>query len=209
MEFVNCPAPACGTNLLSNGGFENYSSCPTNTNQLANATSWIGTGDYYNTICNGYYNSPAYYPFFNAGNYLLGLAGGGVFPPPVGAGSVGLILGGTIFKNFVTQQVPLSCSKQYTLQFRATAPRSDTPPDNSLCVYGSNTPPPYSGCSASLTLLACLPSPASIDNYWKPQTLTFTPTVNYTYLVITGQCPTATVHGGTVFWMTCYYVLLV
>ena len=199
VEFVNCPAPACGTNLLSNGGFENYSSCPTNTNQLANATSWIGTGDYYNTICNGYYNSPAYYPFFNAGNYLLGLAGGGVFPPPVGAGSVGLILGGTIFKNFVTQQVPLSCSKQYTLQFRATAPRSDTPPDNSLCVYGSNTPPPYSGCTASLTLLACLPSPASIDNYWKPQTLTFTPTVNYTYLVITGQCPTATVHGGTVF----------
>lgn len=199
VEFTNCAAPACATNLLSNGGFDNYSTCPTNTQQVANATSWLGSGDYYNTICNGYYNSPVYFPYFNAANYTLGLAGGGVFPPPVGAGSAGLILGGTIFKSFIAQQINLGCSKEYTLQFRATAPRSDTPPDNSLCVYGSNTPPPYSGCSASLTLLACLPSPASINNYWTPQTITFTPTVNYSYMVLTGQCPTSTVHGGTVF----------
>jgi gliding motility-associated-like protein len=199
VEFTNCAAPACATNLLSNGGFDNYSTCPTNTQQVANAISWLGSGDYYNTICNGYYNSPSYFPYFNATNYTLGLAGGGVFPPPVGAGSAGLILGGTIFKSFIAQQINLGCSKEYTLQFRATAPRSDTPPDNSLCVYGSNTPPPYFGCSASLTLLACLPSPASINNFWTPQTITFTPTVNYSYMVLTGQCPTSTVHGGTVF----------
>jgi len=199
VQFTNCAAPACATNLLSNGGFETYSACPTNATQLTNAINWLGSGSYYNTICNGYYNSPSYFPFFTATNYTMGLAGGGVFPPPVGAGSAGLILGGTMFKNFVVQQVDLGCSKQYTLQFRATAPRSDNPPDNSLCVYGSNTPPPYSGCSASLTLLACLPSPASINNYWTPQTITFTPTVNYSYMVLTGQCPTSTGHGGTVF----------
>jgi gliding motility-associated-like protein len=199
VQFTNCAAPACATNLLSNGGFETYSACPTNATQLTNAINWLGSGSYYNTICNGYYNSPSYFPFFTATNYTMGLAGGGVFPPPVGAGSAGLILGGTMFKNFVVQQVDLGCSKQYTLQFRATTPRSDTPPDNSLCVYGSNTPPPYAGCSASLTLLACLPSPASINNYWTPQTITFTPTVNYSYMVLTGQCPTATSHGGTVF----------
>ena len=199
VEFTNCAAHLCSTNLLSNGGFDNYSNCPTNMQQVANATSWLGNGDYYNTICNGFYNSPSYFPYFNAANYLMGLSGGGVFPPPNGAGSAGIILGGTVFKNFVVQQVDLGCSKEYTLQFRATTPRSDTPPDNSLCVYGSNTPPPYSGCDANLTLLACLNSPGAINNFWTPQTITFTPVANYSYMILTGQCPTATSHGGTVF----------
>ncbi len=199
VEFVNCPAYNCSTNLLSNGSFDNYSSCPTNTGQVANSTSWLGNGDYYNTICNGFYNSPVYYPYFNATNYLLGLSGGGVFPPPAGAGSAGFVLGGTIFKSFIIQQVTLNCSKEYTLQFRVTTPRSDTPPSNSLCVYGSNTPPPYAGCDPNLTLLNCLPSPGVVNNFWTPQSITFTPTQDYSYLVVTGQCPTVELHGGTVF----------
>jgi gliding motility-associated-like protein len=197
VEFVNCPN-TCSGNLISNGSFENYSACPTNANQLSNATGWLGSGAYYNTFCFGYYNSPSYYPYFDANNYNLGLNGGGTFPPPTGDGYAGIILGGTIFKNFLVQQEDLGCSKEYTLEFRATTPRSDTPPDNTLCVYGSNVAPPYFGCDPSLTLLGCLANPSSIDNYWKPHSITFIPPADFTYMVISGQCPTATGHGGTV-----------
>ena len=197
VEFTNCTS-TCTSNLITNGSFENYSSCPSNTGQLSNATGWLGNGDYYNTVCFGYYNSPMYYPYFDINNYNLGLNGGGTFPPPTGDGYAGIILGGTFFKGFMVQQVNLGCSMEYTLEFKATTPRSDNAPDNTLCVYGSNVAPPYNGCDPNLTLLGCLTNPSAVDNYWKPQSITFTPTTDFSYMILTGQCPTNTGNGGTV-----------
>ena len=192
VTFTNCAADPCATNLLTNGSFETYSSCPTGTQQIANASGWSGQGSYYNTVCNGYYNSASYYPYFNASNYNLGLNGGGTFPPPDGAGYASIWTGGGsgFFQHeSISQQVNLYCSKQYTLQFRAMTPRSDTPPSSLLCVYGSNGTPPFTGCAPSMTLLGCLDAAGSVNNYWQQHTITFTPTADYSYFVISGQCP--------------------
>jgi len=192
VTFTNCAGDPCAVNLLSNGSFESYSTCPTGTMQIVNATGWSGQGSYYNTICNGYYNSPVYWPYFNATNYNTGLNGGGTFPPPDGAGYASIWIGGGsgFFQhNSISQQVNLYCSNQYTLQFRAMTPRSDTPPSNTLCIYGSNGAPPFYGCNPSMNLLACLPAANSISNDWQQFTLSFTPATDYNYIVVSGQCP--------------------
>ena len=198
VTFTNCAGDPCATNLLTNGSFETYSFCPTGAQQIANATGWSGQGSYYNTVCNGYYNSASYYPYFNASNYNLGLNGGGTFPPPDGAGYASIFMGGGtgFFQHeSISQQVNLYCSKQYTLQFRAMTPRSDYPPDVTLCVYGANGTPPFTGCAPSMTLLACLPAAGSVNNSWQQYTMTFTPTADYSYIVISGQCPSGTSNG--------------
>ena len=201
VTFANCAPDLCSTNLLQNGDFETYSSCPTGTQQISLASNWSGTASYYNTICNGYYNSPSYWPYFNASNYNVGLNGGGTFPPPSGAGyaSIGLLGGSGFFgHDYLAQQVELSCSREYTLQFRAMIPFSDTPPNNTLCVYGSNTPPPYTTCDTDLNNLVCISSSTILSNNWETFTLTFTPATDFQYLVISGQCPFGS-GSGTVF----------
>ncbi|MBM3185482.1 MAG: PKD domain-containing protein, partial [Bacteroidetes bacterium] len=96
VEFSNCPASVCSSNLITNGDFETYTSCPTSVSQISLASGWLGSGpSYYNTVCFGFYNSSSYYPYFVATNYNLGLNGGGTFPPPSGDGYASLILGGT------------------------------------------------------------------------------------------------------------------
>lgn len=204
VEFSNCPTSTCSSNLITNGDFETYTSCPTNTEQISLATGWLantggGSANYYNTDCFGYYNTASYYPYFDATNYNLGLNGGGFFPPPSGDGYASIVLGGTFIKQFLTQQVNLACSKEYTLEFRAAIPRSDALPDNTLCVYGSNVAPPYSSCDPNLTLLGCLTNPSVFNNNWTPHSITFTPPANFSYMAITGQCPTGTFHGGSIF----------
>lgn len=198
VEFINCPADNCASNELINGDFETFTACPNAPNQINFANNWLGNGNFHNVICNGYYASSSYWPFFTSINYNIGVNGGGIFPPPSGNGYASLILGGTSTKNFIAQQTPLYCNKTYTLQFKATTPRADVAPTNKLCVYGSNVAPPYVGCDPNLTLLGCLPAINSINNHWTPQNITFTPGSNFNYIVMTGQCPTATTNGGTV-----------
>lgn len=189
VEFSNCSYP-CSNNLLLNGDFEDFSSCPTAVGQINNATTWGGSfADYYNC---GFYAYPDFTPPFIDPIF-------GIFTNPQGTGYIGVGLNGNSFvSGGASTQIHLDSCIAYTLQFRASTPRSENDPTNVLCVYGSNTPDPFAaGCGgASATQLACLTLPSDIDPTWQIYTLTFTPPADFDYLVFAGGCPAPTAHGG-------------
>jgi gliding motility-associated-like protein len=61
--FILCviPLTVWGQNLIPNGGFEQYDTCPDNTAQIARALPWFsaqGTCDYFNTCSSSIYVTP-------------------------------------------------------------------------------------------------------------------------------------------------------
>lgn len=189
VEFTNCSYP-CANNLMPNGDLESFSVCPSSVGQISNATNWDGYfADYYNC---GFYAYPDFTPPHTDPIF-------GIFYNPQGSGYLGFGLNGNSFLyGGVSNQVHLDSCMEYTIQFRASTPRSENDLDNVLCIYGSDVPNPFNaGCGgAPATQLACLTLPSDIDPTWQLYTLTFTPPADFDYLVFAGNCPAPTPVGG-------------
>ncbi|MBL4706191.1 MAG: gliding motility-associated C-terminal domain-containing protein, partial [Flavobacteriales bacterium] len=184
VTFENCSYP-CPINQLSNGGFETFAPCPTGPSELANATGWENiqgsSNDYFNCTYFGHPSGLTYPGFPNSTD--------GMFYNPEGSGYAGFIPGGTGFgKEGFGQAVTLKKCIEYTIQFRMAHDNVSGQPDNDICIYGGNSSS-ATGCMSGFTSLGCISSD-SIDLNWRVYTLTFIPTQTYSYIAISGACPT-------------------
>ncbi|NRA10512.1 MAG: hypothetical protein HRT57_00990, partial [Crocinitomicaceae bacterium] len=186
VEFADCPDP-CATNLFSNLSFETYSQCPTGPSQLDYATGWLqvqtSSNDYFNCAYFGHPSGITFPPITSAST--------GMFYNPTGTGYVGMVIEGTgiIAGEGFGQQMNLAKCADYTLQFRAATDNTNPILDNGICVYGSNvSTTPGTGCMDNYDLLACLPA-NEFNLNWNVHTVSFTPTQDYTYIAISGACP--------------------
>jgi gliding motility-associated-like protein len=189
VTFENCPDP-CATNILANGDFESYSSCPTGPSDLANATSWLNiqssSNDYFNC---GYFGHPSGLTYPSFWNSIHGM-----FYPPSGTGYAGFIIGGTgIGKEGFGQQVELKKCVEYTIQFRMAISNIEDSLENDVCLYIGNSAT-TTGCMSGYTSMGCI-SKDSVNMNWNVFTITFTPSQNYSYLALSGACPSTGASG--------------
>jgi len=190
VEFVSCNNP-CATNLLANGNLEGYSVCPTTDDEINLVNNWnsyttgiFSDGEYYNCAWSG---QPAISPPFST------IAGTGMFYPPSGTGYAGFTLGGTDVNTYENMGQAFNLNKcvEYTIQFRMAYSLAHGQPQNDLVIYGGNsttTNTAYNGFDVLATLSA-----ANVSVNWDIHTFTFTPTENYTQILIGG---TGTPNGG-------------
>jgi len=186
VTFDTCSYP-CVTNILTNGDFETYTTCPTNISQMTNATGWLNiqsnSNDYFNQC--GYVGKPFELPGYNGADKDM-------FINPQGNGYAGFIVGSSFVggSEGFGQAVNLKKCIEYTLQFRMAHNGITDSIEGNICIYGGNASS-ASACMTGFTSLACVQGD-SINETWQLYKVTFIPPENFTYLAIAGECPSVT-----------------
>ena len=186
VTFDTCSYP-CVTNILTNGDFETFSSCPTNISQMTNATGWLNiqsnSNDYFNQ-CDFVGKSPQL-PGYNGADQNM-------FINPEGNGYAGFFVGASFPGNSegFGQAVNLKKCIEYTLQFRMAHNGITDSIEGNICIYGGNAAT-ASACMSGYTSLACVQGDSITEN-WRVYEVTFIPPQNFSYLAIAGECPSST-----------------
>jgi len=187
VTFDTCSYP-CPNNLLLNGGFESYSSCPNTVSQLTYATNWLNiqgnSNDYYNQC--GYVGDwrDSNLPGFNGNDQNM-------FINPQGNGYAGFFSNVTppLSIEGIGYMINLKKCVEYTLQFRMAHNGITDSIERNICIYGGDSATSSSCMSTGgYDNLACIQAD-SINVNWRLFSLTFTPTENYSYLAFAGECP--------------------
>lgn len=203
-------------NLLQNGSFENYTSCPTPAgSSQPNYNPLGGRGQYVDSIIGWQpgtaevFGPPSGPNYPNSPDYIqlnpCGQNNGSITPPAPfhGGAFVGLFLSGSSnsphYKEYVATFVDLCPGKDYTLTLYVAKPSSGPSVlNNDLCVYGLNTPnlpvqatngTVVDDCPTGGNSLACVTS-SSITSSWQQFTLNFTPSTSYNAIIFGPECGT-------------------
>ena len=195
----DCPAYPCATNLLTNGDFENYLSCPDDgfsisQDSAVTVTNWLNgiievasgsnlTPDYFNQNC----------AYSNTNNYSA------PYPSPNGQGYAGFISTvpfGGLEKEMLGMMYNLEKCQEYTFQIKivqAITVLFSAPLTTDIVIYGGNSGglPLLSATSCPIDegfeVLATIPA-GSIDSTWQTYNLTFTPSADYDCFIIGADC---------------------
>lgn len=180
------------TNLVSNPGFENHTSCPTFMLQWDKCTGWLNCNG---NVGNGLWGTPDY--FHTCGTVLASYnpvppnTGNGFCNPHTGAAMMGLVCYNTPYPNYreyisTHLSCPMTPGNTYTVSFWITASSAPTVKYNSshFGVYLSGTYPVQS----SYLVMNVAPQyeiTTIINNTtWQQHTFTITPTTNLNFITL-------------------------
>jgi len=192
-------------NLIKNGNFEQYSSCPTFSGEMSKAIGWSqGTisptwpsSDYYNTC--GHMNT-----------------GGGITPPlafPSGNGCAGVytnygITPNNYYKEEAAQKLDFCAGQKYRLEIYLAKPATGGYTNiagnlsfeiGNAAVLPTNVVNPTTYCATGFVQATSVAGNL-ITSQWQPFTRTFTATQNANAFMITGACNGPHTVTGYVFF---------
>ncbi len=187
---INCLAashPNCsgGCNIISNGNFDIYTTCPTGLSQVPNANDWyngaFGSADYYNTICGYTSNS----------NGVLNVP----TPVPSPGGVMAFYVNGiNHYKEDIGQKVDLCAGQEYLFEIKY-APNNGQYNNilNDAAIYVGNSSflpvqdDPTTRCPIGFQQLITIPTIGAPAG-WSTYTTQFTPTLNTDALILGASC---------------------
>lgn len=178
------------TNLVSNPGFENKTSCPTFMLQWNKCIGWNNCNG---NVGNGLWGTPDYYhtcgtpsPPYNS---VPPNTGNGFCNPHTGSAMMGLVCYNTPYPNYreyISTQFtcPMTAGNTYTVSFWVTASSAPTVKYNSshFGVYLSNTAPIQSTYLVINTIPQYEITTIVSNTTWQQHTFTITPTSNFNYI---------------------------
>lgn len=178
-------------NLITNGNFENFTSCPTALSQINRCVGWFDANVVTGSVT---YPSTDYY---NCSFTNVGL-GPSVTPPPSGSGFVGLNVAATgpTAAEMLGTFVNLCAGETYTLSFFSRLAFDLNGGSQPLLIQGVNTtsfPVATNGnyCPLAATTLLSIPKSDVANASWIQRTYTFTAPANFNALIIGGVCSSA------------------
>jgi gliding motility-associated-like protein len=194
-----CPPYPCATNLLTNGDFENYISCPDDgfsiyQDSAVTVTNWQNgiidivsgsslTPDYFNTNCS----------YSNTANYTA------PYPSPNGAAYAGVISTapfGSPNKEMLGMMYDLKECQEYSLQLKIVQGETLFLPGvltTDIVIYGGVSgglpllSPTICPLAQGFEIMGTIPA-GSIDSLWRTFNLTFSPSGNYDCFIIGADC---------------------
>jgi len=206
----DCPAYPCAVNLIANGDFENYLSCPDDgysifQDSAVTVTDWENgiidvavasnlTPDYYNQSCG----------FFGSGTYSA------PYDSPNGQAYAGFISTapfGAPEKEMLGMMYDFKPCQEYTLQLKiiqGTTAVLSAPLSTDIVIYGGNSgglpllSPTVCPLDQGFEIMATIPF-GSIDSIWRTFDLVFTPSGNYDCFIIGADCTTPSIGLDAVF----------
>ena len=126
-----------GQNLVPNGNFENYSSCPAGIGQISKATPWFSTSVF------GPAGSPDYFHECSIGDSDVPNTFNGYQQPHSGSGFAGIVLHheGIVFREYISIQLgsPLTANTCYQFEMYCNLADSATNTTDAIGVYFSNS----------------------------------------------------------------------
>lgn len=175
-------------NLITNGNFENLSSCPTALSQINRCVGWFDAN-----VVTGSVTYPST-DYFNCSFTNVGM-GPAVTPPPSGTGFVGLNVASTYSSSaeMLGTFVNLCAGETYTLSFYSRLAFDMNGGTQPLLIQGTNTasfPVATNAnyCPLSATTLLSIPKSDVANANWTLRTYTFTAPANFNALIIGGVC---------------------
>ncbi|MBN8672133.1 MAG: hypothetical protein J0L80_15730, partial [Chitinophagales bacterium] len=203
---------ASAQNMVPNGDFEYYTSCPTSLSQAANCTGWRayhgGSSDYYNTCATGGAGVPA-----NLLGWQLAASGNGY-------GGVFIYNGSTTnYKEYLARQItPLTIGAMYEVSMSVSLADTNSTTSNDLSVwFYDNGPTTTVSGSANLATTPKISyiSYGAITNKtnWTRLVGYFTADSAYDNIIIGGALPYTSMNftsvsggGGSYSNMVYYYI---
>lgn len=182
--------------LISNPSFEEYYNCPTNYSQMSLAVDWnqatYATSDYYNSNSECNFSGPT----------------ASALPYPQGNGIVGMLIAkdysgpGNHWQEYVGTCLsqPLSPGTEYEISFFIASKVVDADycdpdfffDDIDITVFGNDDcifPVPTLECPTGFASWTAIGSNNYVPQYkWSPITISFTPTIPTTSIMIGGPC---------------------
>lgn len=176
-------------NLITNGNFETYTSCPTALSQVNRCVGWYDANVITGSVI---YPSTDYFncSFTNVGS------GPSVTPPPSGTGFVGLNVassGGGTSAEMLGTFANLCAGETYTVSFFSRLAFNSGGGNQPLLIQGVNTASfpvttNASYCPTAATTLLSIPKADVINGSWIQRTYTFTSPANFNAIIIGGVC---------------------
>jgi len=194
-----CPPYPCATNLITNGDFENYLSCPDDgfsihQDSAVTVTDWENgiidivsgsalTPDYYNQNCG----------FFGSGTYSA------PYDSPNGQGYAGFLSTapfGSADKEMLGMMYDFKECQEYSLQLKmvqGTTLFLSAPLTTDIVIYGGVSgglpllSPTICPLAQGFEIMATIPA-GTIDSIWRTYDLVFTPSGNYDCFIIGADC---------------------
>jgi len=194
-----CTPYPCATNLLTNGDFENYISCPDDgfsiyQDSAVTVTNWQNgiidivsgsnlTPDYFNTNCS----------YSNTANYTA------PYPSPNGSAYAGFISTapfGSPNKEMLGMMYDLKECQEYSLQLKIVQGETLLLPGaltTDIVIYGGVSgglpllSPTICPLAQGFEIMGTIPA-GSIDSLWRTFDLTFSPSGNYDCFIIGADC---------------------